>query len=71
MLGEWWTKQDADAIADKLTEIALDIDSPEMAGKRRKAAESKQQTIAAGEQAIRDWFPNHGAIRDTQQVHDS
>ncbi|AVS65173.1 hypothetical protein C8245_05160 [Paracidovorax avenae] len=55
MLGEWWAERDAEAIADKLTAIALDIDLPQMEGKRRKAAEGKLQTIAAGEKAIRDW----------------
>lgn len=58
MLGEWWAKKDAKAIADKLTAIAFDIDLPEMAEKRRKAAESKQQTIASGEKVIRDWLPS-------------
>ncbi|PND37944.1 hypothetical protein C1O66_10670 [Paucibacter aquatile] len=40
MLGEWWAKKHAEAIADKLTTIAFDIDLPEMAKKRRKAAET-------------------------------
>lgn len=57
MLGEWWTKTDAEQIADKLTAIAVDIDLPEMAVKRRRAAERKKQTIASGEKAIRDWLP--------------
>lgn len=58
MLSEWWAKKDAEAIADKLTAIAVDIELPEMAEKRRKAAETKQQTIASGEKVIRDWLPS-------------
>ena len=57
MLGEWWAKKDAEAIAKKLTAMTLDIDLPEMAEKRRKAAESKQEIIAVGEKLIRDWAP--------------
>jgi site-specific recombinase XerD len=54
---EAMAKMQSVRVPQKLTEISLDIDSPEMARKRRKAAESKQRTIAAGEQAIREWSP--------------
>ncbi|MEO6276325.1 hypothetical protein [Roseateles sp.] len=55
ILSEWWTDKEAMAIADKLRQIALDIDLPHMDEKRRKAAAAKQETIAHGELAIRRW----------------
>lgn len=66
VLGEWWAKEDADAIADKLSEIAREIDSADMVTKRGKAAAAKRQTIADGEQAILDWSPEFimGAPRE-------
>jgi len=55
ILSEWWAAQEAAAIAEKLTQIALDIDLPHMDEKRRKAAAAKQETIAQGELAMRSW----------------
>jgi hypothetical protein len=55
ILSEWWSHQEAAAIADKLMRICLDIDLPCMDEKRRKAAMVKQETIAKGELAIRGW----------------
>jgi len=55
ILSEWWIDREATAIADKLTQIALDIDLPHMDEKRRKAAAAKQETIAKSELAIRKW----------------
>ena len=55
ILSEWWPDQEAAAIADKFTCIALDIDLPHMDEKRRKAAEGKKETIARGEHTVRSW----------------
>lgn len=58
VLSDWWVEQEAMAIADKLTQIVLEIDLPHMGEKRRKAAAAKQETIARGELAIRSWSSN-------------
>lgn len=54
-LAAWWPTGQADAIADKLTAIALDIGRPEMDAKLRNASATKPETIALGEQFLRKW----------------
>ncbi|WP_354681948.1 hypothetical protein [Cupriavidus necator] len=55
ILSQWWTAREATTIADKLSQIALDIDLPHMEEKRRKAAAAKQEIIAQSEHAVRNW----------------
>ena len=57
ILSEWWTPREAASIADKLTEIVLELDTPAMEEKRRRASAAKPETIARGELAIRSWSP--------------
>ncbi|GEM_PF-514879 len=54
-LSPWWGTKQATAIADKLTQIMLDIDLPHMNEKRRRASAAKQEIIALGELAVRTW----------------
>lgn len=55
ILSNWWNARDAETIADKLTEIALDLGSPGMNEKLRVATANKNKTIAQGERAVRSW----------------
>lgn len=57
ILVEWWTPSDASAIAEKLTKVVLELGTPAMEEKRRRASQAKTEIIAQGEYALRSWSP--------------